>query len=456
MTTPMLLCADAVVTMAADRRTIPFGAVLVEGERIAAVGTQADLVARYPQAALRQFGRAVLMPGLVNTHCHSGLLRGTAEGLPVWDWLRVFIDPMHRVLQPWHAEAASWLCYAENLLAGTTTVVDMWRHMDGSARAAEALGQRVVMVPYVGAAPGYDYFDTLDDNARLIERWHGAAGGRIQAWVGLEHENYTTEAACRRAVAMCRHHGVGLHTHSNESHVEYAEAERRHGLTPVRALERLGLLDPERVLLAHCVWLQADELACLAAHGVGVAHNPTSNMKLASGTAPVAEMLAAGLAVGLGSDGEKENNNLDLFEEMKIASLLAKLRHLDAAAFDAWEVLHCATLGGARALGMQDQIGSLEVGKQADIVAVRADTPRMTPFLKDGPFMNLHHNLVHAVQGGDVTMTMVAGRVLVEDGQLRSGHLPDCIAQAETACADLLLQRQDWLGRQAHGMQVAT
>jgi 5-methylthioadenosine/S-adenosylhomocysteine deaminase len=328
--------------------------------------------------------------------------------------------------------------------------------MDGSARAAEALGQRVVMVPYVGAAPGYDYFDTLDDNARLIERWHGAAGGRIQAWVGLEHENYTTEAACRRAVAMCRHHGVGLHTHSNESHVEYAEAERRHGLTPVRALERLGLLDPERVLLAHCVWLQADELACLAAHGVGVAHNPTSNMKLASGTAPVAEMLAAGLAVGLGSDGEKENNNLDLFEEMKIASLLAKLRHLDAAAFDAWEVLHCATLGGARALGMQDQIGSLEVGKQADIVAVRADTPRMTPFLTSGPFMNLHHNLVHAVQGGDVTMTMVAGRVLVEDGQLRSGHLPDCIAQAETACADLLVQRQDWLGRQEHGMQVAT
>lgn len=448
-----LLCADAVLPMTADQRVFAPGAVLVEGSRIAAVGPQAELRARHPHVPRRDFGRAVLMPGLINTHSHSGLLRGTAEGLPVWEWLRLFIDPMHRVLQPWHAEAAAWLCYAEHLLAGTTTVVDMWRHMDGAAHAADTLGVRALMVPYVGEAPGHDYFDSLDDNARLIERWHGQAQGRIQVWVGLEHQFYATDAACQRAVQMCAHYGVGLHTHSNESQSEYPTAQRRHGLTPIRALEKLGLLDPAQMLLAHCVWLEDDELACLAAHGVGVAHNPVSNMKLASGTARVTDLLAAGIAVGLGTDGEKENNNLDLFEEMKVASLLAKLRHLDAAALPAWDVLHCATLGGARALGLQQQIGSLEVGKQADLIAVAADTPRMTPFLTAGPFINLHHNLVHAVQGGDVRMTMVAGRTVVEHGRLVHGHLPDYLRNAETAFADLLAQRQAWLADHQQGAE---
>ncbi|WP_328187262.1 amidohydrolase family protein [Marinobacter sp. OP 3.4] len=450
-----LLCADAVLPMTPGDPVITDGAVLVSGDTIEAVGPRSQLEPQAPDAERREYGRAVLMPGLVNTHSHSGLLRGTAEELPVWEWLQKYIDPMHRVLRPDEAETASWLCYAESLLAGTTTSVDMWRYMAGSARAAEKLGNRVVMVPYVGEAEGHDYFDTLDDNERLLDQWHGGAGGRVQVWVGLEHQSYATPAACRRAVALSNHFRTGLHTHSNEAEIERAESQRLHGLSPIRALEKLGLLSPERVLLAHCVWLDDDEIRALADYNVGVAHNPCSNMKLASGSAPVEAMIEAGIAVGIGTDGEKENNNLDMFEEMKFASLLAKLRNMDASAWRSWDVLRAATIEGARALGMEREIGSLEPGKQADIIAVKADTPRMTPFIPSGALQNLHYNLVHSTLGGDVTMTMVAGRIVTENQVLLSGDLPAYIDEANAAAVRLLTRRDDWLASQDEATSLA-
>lgn len=439
-----LLCADAVLPMSSGNPVIQNGAVLVCGQTIEAVGTKAELLQQAPDAEVRDYGRAVLMPGLINTHSHSGLLRGTAEELPVWEWLQKYIDPMHRVLKPDEAETASWLCYAESLLAGTTTSVDMWRYMAGSARAAETLGNRVVMVPYVGDAEGHDYFDSLDDNEQLLNQWHGGAGGRVQVWVGLEHQTYATEGACRRAVELCNHFQTGLHTHSNESQSETPDALKRHGMTPIRSLEKLGLLSPERVLLAHCVWLDGDEIRTLADYNVGVAHNPCSNMKLASGSAPVEAMIQAGIAVGIGTDGEKENNNLDMFEEMKFASLLAKLRNMNAAAWPTWDVLRAATIEGARALGMEKQIGSLEPGKQADVIAVGADTARMTPFIPSGVRQNLHYNLVHSALGGDVQMTMVAGRIVAENQILLSGDMPAYIQEANAAAERLLNRRDEW------------
>ncbi len=181
----------------------------------------------------------------------------------------------------------------------------------------------------------------------------------------------------------------------------------------------------------------------MAEHHVGVAHNPVSNMKLASGAARVEDLLAAGVAVGLGTDGEKENNNLDMFEEMKTSSLLAKLTKLDASALDAWTVCRMATITGARALGLDSEIGSIEVGKQADLIAVRTDTPRMTPLLT-GTEGNLHHNLVHAV-GGDVDMTMVAGKIVVEDSKLLTADLQELIRDMNQAVPDLFRRRAEWL-----------
>jgi len=403
-----ILTADIIMTMDAANRIVEHGAVAIDNDRIAMVGP-ADAVTRtYPDWPVRAMRNRLVMPGLVNAHLHSGILRGTAEGLPVWDWLRLYIDPMHRVLSPREAEAASWLCYAEAVLSGTTTVVDMWRFMDGSARAATAIGNRSIMVPYVGEHPDYDYFDRLDDTERLLETWHGHADGLISVWVGLEHAFYSNEAGHRRAIDLAKKFHTGFHTHSNEAEIELREMHRRYGLRPIHALDRLGLLDAEHVLLAHCVWLDDSEIELLAKRGVAVAHNPTSNMKLASGAAPVLKLRAAGVAVGIGTDGEKENNNLDMFEEMKFASLLAKFANQDAAALDSWDVMRMATIEGARAVGMADSIGSLEVGKKADLLAIRTDTPRMTPLLA-GANGNLHHNIVHAVTGGDVDVTMING-----------------------------------------------
>lgn len=440
-----ILRADHLLTMDAHNTVIADGAVAVGADgRIAAVGAAGDIAARFPGVPVRRLANRLLMPGLVNTHCHSGLLRGTAEGLPVWEWLQQHIDPMHRVLSAEEAELASRLCYAEALLSGTTTVVDMWRHMAGSARAAAALGIRAVLVPYVAEHPEHDYFETLDGNEALIEQWHGGAQGRIQVWVGLEHMFYATPQAWRRCTEISQRHQVGFHTHSNESRFDVEETLRRHGMRPVQALQEFGLLDAPRVLLAHGVWLDDDEIGILARRGAGVAHNPVSNMKLASGAAPVERMRAAGIAVGLGTDGEKENNNLDMFEEMKTASLLAKLSTLDASALDAWSVCRMATIDGARALGLDRDTGSLEAGKQADLIAVRTDTPRMTPLL-GGAAGNLHHNLVHAVQGGDVDLTMVAGRVVVDGGMLLSGELDDAIRAVNLAVPDLFERRARWL-----------
>jgi 5-methylthioadenosine/S-adenosylhomocysteine deaminase len=447
----MILAGDTLLTMDVMNRVIADGALLIRGGRIDAVGSMGEVSAAHPGVFVKRVAHSVLMPGLINSHAHSGLLRGTAEHLPVWEWLRLHIDPMHRVLEPSEAEIASWLCYAESVLGGTTTVVDMWRFMEGSAKAAEGVGSRLVAVPYVGEHPDYDYFETLDANESLIQSWHGKAGGRINVWVGLEHPFYADAAGQRRAIAMANAYHTGLHTHCSESKIEPPEFARIYGKRPMFALETLGFFDTPRTLLAHAVWLDGSEVDLISRYRVSVAHNPVSNMKLASGFAPVAELLAAGVPVGIGTDGEKENNNFDLFEEMKVASLLGKLRTLDATAMDSWQVLRMATLGGAKALGLDHEIGSLEVGKRADVIAVRTDTPRMTPFFAAGPYFNIQHNLVHAVRGQDVSLTMVDGRILVEDGVLRTANLADILVEAQRAAPALFARRAAYLADHAQG-----
>jgi len=441
----MILHGDHLILMDQNNAVVPNGAVLVGSDgRIQAMGEAYVIIHENPGVEVKRLENRLLMPGLINTHAHSGLLRGTAEGLPVWEWLQKFIDPMHRVVNEREAEIASYLCYAEALLSGTTTIVDMWRHMHGSAKAAAQLGIRAVLVPYVAEHPDHDYFETLNTNEALIKQWHGGADGRVHVWVGLEHMFYATPDAYNRAMEISRHYQVGFHTHSNESKFDVEETLRRHNVRPVEALESFGLLDASQTLLAHCVWLSDHEIEILAKHGVGVAHNPVSNMKLASGAARVEDLLASGVAVGLGTDGEKENNNLDMFEGMKTSSLLAKLSKLDASALDAWTVCRMATITGARALGLESEIGSIEVGKQADLIAVRTDTPRMTPLLT-GTDGNLHHNLVHAVQGGDVDMTMVAGHIVVENGKLLTADLQELIRDMNEAVPDLFRRRAEWL-----------
>lgn len=448
-----IIAADYVLTMNSALECIKDGAVLIEGAYIKKVGTLEDLQQQYPNAVISQYSKSLLMPGLINSHCHSGLLRGTAEGLPVWDWLKQYIDPMHRVLMPHDAKVASYLCYAEALLSGTTTILDMWRYMEGSAEAAKELGIRAVLVPYVAEHPDHNYFETLQSNEKLLQQWHQQAEGRIQVWVGLEHLFYAEEKALARIQKLCNDYQTGFHTHSNESQFDIDENIRRYGMRPIQTLEQLGMFDVPKALLAHCVWANPAEIEILKHYNIGVAHNPISNMKLASGAAPITQMLQQGIAVGLGTDGEKENNNLDMFEEMKTASLLAKFSGLDAAALDSWSVCQMATSTGAKALGMQDQIGSLEVGKLADIIAVDIATPRMTPLIDQGHLFNLHTNLVHAVQGQDVHMTMVNGKVVVENRKLVNADLQALIDQVNLAAPQLFKRRDEWMS-QHHALTI--
>jgi len=415
------------------------GSVLIDGPNIVAVGPVAEVDAVSRDAHVVDATDRAVIPGLHNCHLHSGLLRGTAESKSLWTWLEDYVDPAHRVLTPEIAEAASLLCYTESLRAGTTSVMDMWRFMEGSARAAERLGIRSTLVPYVADVEGYDYFETTASNRRLLEAHRITPGGRIRAWVGLEHLFYCTPEAFRAAAALADEFDTGIHTHSSETIWEVQESLRRFGRRPIERMFDLGVLGP-RTVIAHCVWLDDREIQLLAETGTSVAHCPCSNMKLASGPARVGHMRRAGITVGLGSDGEKENNNLDLLEEMKFASLLEKVSTLDPASGDPWDMLAMATLQGARALGLDLLTGSLEVGKRADVVTVDLRRLHMTPLLHGEDF-NVPAHLVFSATGQDVESVWVDGAVLVRGGAVLVVDAEEVRQRAQSAAEELFSRR---------------
>ncbi len=417
------------------------GSVLVDGDRILAVGPDAE-VAADPRSRLAEVidatGCAVI-PGLQNCHMHSGLLRGTAESMSLWNWLTTYVDPAHRALTPEIAAVASRLCYAESVLAGTTSVMDMWRYMDGAAAAAAEIGLRATLVPYVADEPGYDYFETLETNRALLDTTRSAADGRVRTWVGLEHLMYCSAGCFTEAAALAAEYDTGLHTHSSESVWEVEEALRRWGRRPIEVMFDRGILGP-RTVVAHCVWLSDGEIRILADTGTTVAHCPCSNMKLSSGAARVGAMRAAGVTVGLGSDGEKENNNLDLVEEMKFASLLQKVTTLDPTTGDPWDVLAMATADGAAVLGLSDSTGTLEPGKRADVVVIDLGGLHTTP-VRRGPESNVAAHLVFSATGRDVRDVWVDGRRLVAGGVPVTFDPAAIRADAEDAAEELFARR---------------
>ena len=444
----VLIRNGIVLPMSGGATVLDPGSVLLDGDTIVAVGP-VDAIDADPRTAgddvevVDATGHAVI-PGLHNCHMHSGLLRGTAESLSLWDWLRAYVDPAHRALTPEIARVASLQCYAEGLLAGTTSVMDMWRFMDGSAAVAERLGIRATLVPYVADEAGYDYFESIDSNRALLEAvGTGRAGGRVRAWVGLEHLLYCTEGCFAAARALAEEFGTGLHTHSSETTWEVEQSLERWGRRPIELFHQRGILGP-RTVVAHCVWLDGREIELLAQTGTAVAHCPCSNMKLASGAAPVADLRAAGVVVGLGTDGEKENNNLDLLEETKVAALLQKLATLDPTAGDPWDVLAMATIDGARALGLAGTTGSLESGKRADLVTVWLGGLHTTPVLH-GPNLNVAAHLVFSASGRDVRDVWVDGRRLVAQGVPATFDAEAVRAEAQAAAEELFERREKLL-----------
>jgi 5-methylthioadenosine/S-adenosylhomocysteine deaminase len=317
--------------------------------------------------------------------------------------------------------------------------MDMWRFMEGSASAAGTVGIRATLVPYVADAEGFDYFESIESNRQLLESCRTAADGRVRSWVGLEHLFYCTPEAFRAAVELADEFETGIHTHSSESIWEVQESLKRFGARPIEEMFNRGVLS-DRTVIAHCVWLDDREIALLAQTATAVAHCPCSNMKLSSGPARVGAMRQAGVTVGLGSDGEKENNNLDLLEEMKFASLLQKVSTLDPTTGDPWDVLAMATIDGAAALGLDRVTGSLEAGKRADVICVALDGLHTTPVLHGDDF-NVAAHLVFSASGHDVRDVWVDGRRVVAGGTPTSFDIATVRAQAQAAAEELFARR---------------
>ena len=434
-----LIAGGVVLPMEGQRQSYDPGSVLVLDGSIAAVGT-VDEVSAHPAAVnveVVDASKQVVMPGMHNCHLHSGLLRGTAEGLALWEWLENYIDPAHRALTPEIAQAASFMAYTEGLRGGTTSVLDMWRFMEGSAAAADAVGIRATLAPYT--ADLYDYFETLETNRRLLESHLTAADGRVRSWVGLEHIFYCSPEMFRGAASLADEFGTGIHTHSSESIWEVQECLRQFGRRPIEEMFNRGILGSDTVI-AHGVWLDDREVQLLVQTGTSVTHCPCSNMKTSAGPARVGYYREQGLTVALGTDGEKENNNLDMLEEMKFASLLWKVSTLDPTVGEPWDILDMATREGAKALGLDEVTGTLEEGKDADIVMVDLRSLHFVPLLH-GEYFNAPAHLVFTASAHDVSNVWVKGQHLVEDGEVISVDVADVAVRAQSAAEELFERR---------------
>ena len=430
----------AIFTIDPDNQVIPRGTLIVQDGRISAVGPSDQLVIPPGVPTIDASGQA-LLPGLIDIHSHSSLMRGVTENMQLMDWLPQY-QLEHRALTEDYAYHSARLCYLEALKSGTTCVMDMYRFMHRCADAAEEVGLRVNLAPYVADEPGKDFFATRAENRALIHSHHGSQNGRIQVWMGLEHLFYCTADAYREALECQAEYGVGIHTHACEQKEE-DEAVRAHfGRRSIAQLDHYGILG-ERTLLAHCVWLNDDEIRRVADTGTSIAHCPISNAKLASGVARVPEMLAAGITLGLGTDGPVCNNSLSMFEEMKFASLIQKATRLDATVLPAEQILRMATINGARALGLDDRIGSLEVGKQADLLLLDLAQPNLTPAEINADGGNLLWNLVFAADARNVSAVWVDGRQLIADGQPTRVNERQVVREAQQQGLSLFQQCRD-------------
>ncbi|MBV8859077.1 MAG: amidohydrolase [Acidobacteria bacterium] len=411
----LVVSGGTVVTMDAHRRVIEDGAVAVEGGRIVAVGTRGEIAGRFAARAVIDARGAAVIPGLINGHTHvpMSLFRGLADDLDLNEWLTKYIFPAEaKNVTEEFVRAGTQLGLAEMIRGGTTTYCDMYYFEDAIAEETERAGVRGLLGETVIDFPVPDnktWPDAMRYTERFVARWKG---NKLITAAIAPHAPYTvSEAHLREVRAFSDRTGAPVVTHVAETRKEVADITRDHGASPVEYLARIGFLSP-RDVFAHTVHLTENEINLLKQNGVGSVHNPQSNMKLASGVAPVPQLLRAGVAVGLGTDGAASNNDLDMWEEMDTAAKLHKLSSGDPKVITAEEALALATIGGARALHMDADIGSLEEGKRADIVVVGLDALHQTPRY------NIYSHLVYATKASDVRTVVIEGRVVMRERRL--------------------------------------
>lgn len=407
---------------------IPDAEVQVDGNRIVYAGPAKD--APVFEAAQTFDGEGALcMPGLVNLHTHTPmtLLRGVGGQMNLSDWLNQAIFPMEKHLDGALVRAGSDLGILEMLRFGTTSFCDMYFYVDDIARAVQDSGMRALL------GHGVVDFDgqckDLDEGLAMVERWHHAADDRIRISLAPHSEGATTEPLMRKVARIAKEQGLTIHVHVSETKADFDGCKARWGLTPPEYLEKMGVLDSP-VIAAHCVWFTDSDIALFAERGATLVHNPVSNLKLASGIAPIAKMLDAGCKVALGTDGVASNNNLNLWEELKLMPMLQKGTLLDPLAITPAQALKAATFTGAQALGY-DRLGLLKPGYLADLILVDVRRPN------DVPLHDLESTLVYSTLGSDVTLTMVDGKVLYRNGAFLTLNEKDALARGAEAGMEL-------------------
>ena len=370
----------------------------------------------------------VVLPGLIQAHIHlcQTLFRGLADDLSLEDWLAQRIWPLEAAHTADSVHASAMLGATELLLGGTTAILDMEtvRHTGAAFEALESIGMRATAGKCLMDAPSNPAGlreptdKALSESADLCARWHGAAGGRLRYCFAPRFAPSCTGPLLRAVSDLAEKTGAVIHTHAAETPVELELVKRETGHDEIAYLDSVGISGP-RSALAHCVWVDKDGIARLARQATNVVHCPSSNLKLGSGVAPIPEMLAAGCRVGIGADGAPCNNRLDAFEEMRLAALIQKPR-LGPDALPAPQVLELATLGGARAMGLEAEIGSIEVGKRADLVVLDLAGPHAQPEDAD-----LVSRIVYSARAADVRHVIVDGRIVVRDGLMKTADVAE-------------------------------
>jgi len=421
----ILVHNGTILTMDSQNNIIYNGMVAISGSTISYIGKAKKEAIKAKKDLDTQGG--LILPGLINSHTHAAmsLFRGLADDLPLMEWLHNYIFPVEGKMDADFVRVGTLLACAEMILSGTTTFCDMYLFEEEVARAAKETGIRSVVGEVIYDFPSPNY-GTLEKGfiytEALIERWEKDPLINIAV---EPHSLFTCgEELLRKANDLALTKGVPLILHLAETKEEVNEIEKRFRKRPVQHLKDLGLLG-SHLIVDHCVHINKSEIELLAENNVCIVHNPESNMKLASGVAPVPDMIAKGITVGLGTDGCASNNNLDLFGEMDMAAKLHKVNNLDPTVMNAQTLVQMATIEGAKVLGLEKITGSLEVGKRADLIVIDTNKPHLVPMY------NPYSHLVYAASGHDVTHSIIDGNIVMEDRRLLTLDVEDIIERSK-------------------------
>ena len=424
----ILINNGIILPMNASNEDKPYfnGYVGIEGERIAFVSSNPDeakaFLAKHKDDCTQiDASGKVVMPGLINTHTHvaMALLRGISDDVPLMEWLEQHIWPIEGKMGYQEVYDGARLGILEMLMGGTTTFVDMYPYEEAIAEAAESAGIRAVVSP----CPMDFRMEHFENDWRQVKKRF--SGSRlVTMWMG-PHAVYTLSGEhLQRSISLSKELGIGSHVHLAETQTEQDNCMAQHGMSPTEYLEKEGMFST-KTLAAHCVVMSDHDIEILARHGVSVAHNPQSNMKLASGIAPVRKMLDAGINVAIGTDGASSNNDLDMWEEMRTASLLQKVATMDPCAIPAYTALQMATVNGAKAIGREGKLGILAAGAFADILLVDIEKAHLYPHT------NLISELVYSTHASDVDTVIVNGKIVVRNRKCLSMNAAEVCATAQ-------------------------